>query len=87
MWGSTASDSEATFPLLPLCALVCACLPQVILSLTLSFAVVPLVHLTSKRSLMGEHVNSWPTTIIAAAVVFVIAGLNIFLVVQAAIDA
>jgi Mn2+/Fe2+ NRAMP family transporter len=57
---------------------------QVILSVTLTFAVAPLVHLTSTRAKMGFFVNGWATTIVATALTVVIGGVNIFLVVQAA---
>ncbi len=55
---------------------------QVILSLQLSFAVFPLVMFTSKRRLMGEFVNPLWLKILAWTVAFVIAGLNIWLLVQ-----
>ncbi|KAG5183261.1 natural resistance associated macrophage protein [Tribonema minus] len=58
-------------------------LSQVILSLTLTFAVVPLVHITSTRAKMGRFVNNWVVTIIAAAIATIIGGLNFFLVIQA----
>jgi manganese transport protein len=57
-------------------------LSQVVLSMQLSFAVVPQVMFTSDRELMGEFVNpawlkalSWTTAV-------VIAGLNLWLLVQ-----
>lgn len=55
---------------------------QVILSLQLSFAVIPLVMFTSKRRLMGEFVNPLWLKILAWTVAFVIAGLNIWLLLQ-----
>ena len=55
---------------------------QVILSLQLSFAVFPLVMFTSKRRLMGEFVNPLWLKILAWTVAFMIAGLNIWLLVQ-----
>jgi manganese transport protein len=55
---------------------------QVILSLQLSFAVFPLVMFTSKRRLMGEFVNPLWLKILAWTVAFVIAGLNIWLLIQ-----
>ncbi|MFN8392646.1 MAG: Nramp family divalent metal transporter [Bdellovibrionota bacterium] len=52
---------------------------QVVLSLQLSFAVVPLVMFTSDRRKMGEFVNSLPTKCAAWLVAVVIAVLNIWL--------
>ncbi len=51
-------------------------LSQVVLSLQLSFAVVPLVYFTSQRSKMGEFVNSAGTAALAWLVAGVIMGLN-----------
>jgi len=57
-------------------------LSQVVLSLQLSFAVIPLVHLVSDRRWMGQYVVK-PLTILAAwAVAAVIAGLNLKLAVD-----
>jgi manganese transport protein len=56
-------------------------LSQVILSLQLSFAVVPLVYFTSQRSKMGRFVNSRPLTAVAWTVASVIVGLNAWLLV------
>lgn len=55
---------------------------QVILSLQLSFAVFPLIMFTSKRRLMGELVNPLWLKILAWTVASVIAGLNIWLMLQ-----
>ena len=56
-------------------------LSQVILSLQLSFAVVPLVSFTSERAEMGEFVNAmWLKWLSWAAAVF-IAGLNAWLLI------
>ena len=49
---------------------------QVILSLQLSFAVVPLVIFTSDRRKMGEFVNPMWLTVVAWFMAFVIAALN-----------
>ena len=49
---------------------------QVILSLQLSFAVIPLVWFTSSRAKMGEFVNRPITIVIAVTVAAVIAVLN-----------
>jgi manganese transport protein len=57
-------------------------LSQVILSLQLSFAVIPLVMFTSDRRLMGEFVNPRWLKILAYAVATVIVGLNSWLLTQ-----
>jgi manganese transport protein len=49
---------------------------QVILSLQLSFAVIPLIMFTSNRRLMGEFVNPTWLKLIAGAVATIIVGLN-----------
>mgnify|MGYP003293965482 CR=1 FL=1 len=54
-------------------------LSQVILSLQLSFAVVPLVYFTSQRGKMGEFVNSKPLAGLAWLVAVTILGLNAWL--------
>jgi manganese transport protein len=59
-------------------------LSQVILSLQLSFAVVPLVMFTSDRAKMGRFVNPRWLTAIAWAVTAVIVALNSYLLVQTA---
>jgi manganese transport protein len=51
-------------------------LSQVVLSLQLSFAVIPLVIFTNDRRKMGEFVNSLPTQILAWTVAAFIALLN-----------
>ena len=56
-------------------------LSQVILSLQLSFAVVPLVYFTSQRGKMGRFVNSRPLAAVAWSVAVVIMGLNVWLLV------
>jgi manganese transport protein len=58
-------------------------LSQVILSFTLTFAVVPLVKFTSDATKMGKFVNSKIERVAAWAIALIIAGLNIFLVLQA----
>ena len=57
---------------------------QVILSMQLSFAVIPLVMFTSDRRKMGEFVNSRATVILSWVVAGLIAVLNIWLLLQAA---
>ena len=56
-------------------------LSQVILSLQLSFAVVPLVYFTSQRSKMGSFVNSRGLATMAWLVAVVIMGLNAWLLI------
>ncbi|MEP7226164.1 MAG: Nramp family divalent metal transporter [Gemmatimonadales bacterium] len=56
-------------------------LSQVILSLQLSFAVIPLVYFTSQRRKMGRFVNSRPLAAIAWTVAATIVGLNGWLLV------
>ncbi|MDZ8055579.1 MAG: Nramp family divalent metal transporter [Aulosira sp. ZfuVER01] len=55
---------------------------QVILSLQLSFAVVPLVIFTSNRRLMGEFVNPLWLKILSWLVAIVIGSLNVWLLLQ-----
>jgi manganese transport protein len=57
-------------------------LSQVILSMQLSFAVFPLVKFTSERLKMGEFVNPVWLKALAYLVAVVIAGLNIWLLIQ-----
>lgn len=58
---------------------------QVVLSLQLPFAVIPLVMFTSDRRLMGEFVNPLWLKLLAWAVAIIIAGLNIWLLLQTVI--
>lgn len=51
-------------------------LSQVCLSFSLPFAIGPLVWLTSRREVMGAHVNHRLTTAVAVLVTAVIVGLN-----------
>lgn len=55
---------------------------QVILSLQLSFAVIPLVLFTSDRAKMGEFVNPGWVKGLAWIVTAIIAGLNAYLLIQ-----
>ncbi|MBP5973985.1 Nramp family divalent metal transporter [Brasilonema sp. CT11] len=57
-------------------------LSQVILSLQLPFAVIPLVMFTSNRRLMGEFVNPLWLKFLAWGVAIVIVGLNVELLLQ-----
>lgn len=52
---------------------------QVILSLQLSFAVVPLVFFTSNSKIMGRFANSRPVIILSWVIAAIIIGLNGFL--------
>ena len=58
-------------------------LSQVVLSFGIPFALIPLVLLTSRRAVMGAHVNSRATTIVASGMAALITGLNVFLLAQA----
>jgi manganese transport protein len=59
-------------------------LSQVILSLQLSFAVVPLVLFTGSRAKMGEFVNGRMLQVLAWVTAVVIAGLNGWLLIETA---
>merc|ERR1712130_453174 len=61
-------------------------LSQVILSLTLTFSVVPLVQFTSTRAKMGTFTNNLGFKLLGVFVALVIAGLNTFLVVKSIKD-
>jgi manganese transport protein len=61
-------------------------LSQVILSLQLSFAVIPLVHLTSDRQRMGKFTNPWWVSTLAWGTAGIILSLNIFLAWQSMAD-
>ena len=60
-------------------------LSQVILSFQLSFAVVPLVFFTGDRKRMGEFVNARWLQALAWTTAVVIAGLNVWLLVETAL--
>jgi manganese transport protein len=57
-------------------------LSQVVLSFGIPFALVPMILLTSKRSVMGALVNKRSTTVLASVVALLIIGLNLFLLQQ-----
>jgi manganese transport protein len=61
-------------------------LSQVILSLQLSFAVVPLVMFTSDKLKMGRFVNPTWLKVLAWSITAVIVGLNGYLLFQTAIE-
>lgn len=63
----------------PTAALV---LSQVVLSFGIPFALVPLVMLTSRRDVMGAHVNGGLTRLAAWGCALLISGLNVFLLYQ-----
>lgn len=54
---------------------------QVVLSFALPFAVFPLVHITSSKARMGQHVNSWCTHVLACSLGGLIVVLNVLLVI------
>jgi manganese transport protein len=58
-------------------------LSQVVLSFGIPFALVPLVLLTRRRDVMGEHVNQRSTTAVAVFIAALISALNVFLLAQA----
>jgi len=57
-------------------------LSQVVLSFGIPLALVPLVILTCRRSVMGVHVNRPLTTVLAWSCAILITGLNLFLLYQ-----
>jgi manganese transport protein len=57
-------------------------LSQVVLSFGIPFALIPLVMLTSRRDVMGVHVNRRLTTRTAWVLAVIITGLNVFLLAQ-----
>lgn len=60
-------------------------LSQVVLSIGIPFALVPLVVLTSRRALMGDFANGRPMRLAAAMVALAIIALNVALVVLTAL--
>ncbi|MCZ0978172.1 divalent metal cation transporter [Streptomyces diastatochromogenes] len=60
-------------------------LSQVGLSLGVPFALIPLIRLTARRSLMGGAVNHWATTAAAWTVVAVAVSVDGFLLVELAL--
>ena len=61
-------------------------LSQVVLSFGIPFALVPLVILTSRRAVMGAHVNQRVTIISGASCVAVIVALNVVLLGQLSVE-
>jgi manganese transport protein len=54
-------------------------LSQVVLSFGISFALIPLVYLGTRIEVMGEHRNTWWTTLIGALVAGLLVTLNLTL--------
>ncbi len=61
-------------------------LSQVILSLQLSFAVIPLIHFTSNRKNMGEFATPWWGRLLAWVTAAIIVGLNGKLVIDKIVE-
>jgi manganese transport protein len=57
---------------------------QVVLSLVLPFAVVPLVWLTSRRDVMGDLVNGPVVRVLAISVSVIVIAMNVVLLVVTA---
>jgi manganese transport protein len=55
-------------------------LSQVVLSFGIPFALIPLVRFTAQRALLGDAVNRWWTTALAALTAVLLVGLNITLI-------
>jgi manganese transport protein len=61
-------------------------LSQVVLSLQLSFAMIPLIHFTNDKKLMGEFVSGLGLKVLGWVVTVGIVGLNIKLVIDQIVD-
>jgi manganese transport protein len=70
LWGASGTGALLVFS-------------QVVLSLQLPFAVVPLVRLTSRRRVMGDFVNGRPLTAAATLITALIIALNAKLILDA----
>ncbi len=57
-------------------------LSQVVLSFGIPFALVPLVVLTSRRDVMGVHVNRRLTSVVSYTVAALIIAMNVYLITQ-----
>jgi manganese transport protein len=57
-------------------------LSQVILSVQLGFAIIPLIHFVSDKSTMGEFAIKWHTKIVAWAVAAILVYLNVRMVIE-----
>ena len=49
---------------------------QVVLSLGIPFALVPLIVLTARRDVMGDHANRRGTTVAASCIAAIVIALN-----------
>lgn len=58
---------------------------QVVLSIQLPFAMIPLIRITSHKS-MGEHANNWLVWFIGWVCVLIVVGLNVWLIVDSIQD-
>jgi manganese transport protein len=65
------------FGINPLWALIFS---QVVLSFGIPFALIPLIHFTRQKSIMGDQVNKPRTTAVAIAAATIVTGLNVALV-------
>lgn len=59
---------------------------QVVLSFGVPFALVPLIWLTRREDLLGEHRNKPVTTLVAGAAAVLIIALNLFLIVRTVVS-
>jgi manganese transport protein len=57
-------------------------LSQVVLSFGIPFALIPLVILTARRTVMGAHANHRLTSLLAYGVAAMITAMNVFLIAQ-----
>jgi manganese transport protein len=55
-------------------------LSQVVLSFGIPFALIPLIHMTASRSVMGEFVNSRVLSLLGAVIATVVIGMNSYLI-------
>ena len=55
-------------------------LSQVVLSFGIPFALIPLIHMTASRSVMGAFVNRRALTVVAAGVSAIVIGMNTYLI-------
>lgn len=60
---------------------------QVVLSFGIPFALIPLIHFTSKRQLMGEFANRFPLRLAGFLVTAAIIALNAWLIVSTLVEA
>ncbi|CAN5410292.1 Nramp family divalent metal transporter [soil metagenome] len=59
-------------------------LSQVVLSLQLGFAIIPLIHFVSDKSAMGKFVIKWPTKIAAWVIALILVFLNLKMLINEA---